>query len=119
MEENAENDNKPKQLVEFTLKPGVHKILFTPNYMAVQHTGKLTAVINEVAKGRDKDTNGFLAASRNEGSLSGYIGLKSEKRGASEAEGKAFSLTDRGKRCNATFVSVDDRQNRDCPLRNG
>ena len=80
-EEKAEEDNRPKNLVEFTLKPGVHKILFTPNYMAVQNTGKLTAVINEVAKARDKDTVGFPAASLNEGGLKGFIGLKSEKAG--------------------------------------
>lgn len=67
-------------VVKITLKPGAHKVLFDPNYIAVQAKGNPTAVINQVVKGQNGG-QGPARASDGEGAKPGWIGLKSESDG--------------------------------------
>lgn len=62
------------RMLEFTLKPGAHELLFDPQYTALASVGDAPAAI-EAAIG------GHVAASENEGTLGGYIGIKSEREG--------------------------------------
>ncbi|MEU0909974.1 hypothetical protein [Streptomyces althioticus] len=59
--------------LRFVLKPGAHELLFTPEYMALG-PGYKTDLIR-TAQERDST---FKAASQNEGTLPGYIGVKAE-----------------------------------------
>lgn len=69
-------------LMKFTLKPGAEKYFFTPGYMAVARKGN--GATASLAAGYKEGT--FPAAANvNEGSLGGYIGMKSES-------GDQFSL---------------------------
>ncbi|MFF7580977.1 hypothetical protein ACFZBE_39405 [Streptomyces sp. NPDC008061] len=61
-------------MLKFTLKPGAHKILFTPQIMALG-PGYASELIRKA--GGD-----YKAASQHKGSLPGYIGLKAEQHGA-------------------------------------
>lgn len=77
--------NTGKVVLEFTLKPGAHQLLFDPDYLAMARSGRgASSVIAE----NEKRARGrvFPAGSVSEGNLAGYIGLKSENRGD-------FSLT--------------------------
>lgn len=70
---------KPKKvLMEFTLKPGAHDLLFHKDHMALGRSGKDTSVLAESKK---RDGQIFPAATGNEGNLPGYIGVKSENHG--------------------------------------
>ncbi|VUD58456.1 hypothetical protein TDB9533_02427 [Thalassocella blandensis] len=67
------------QLLEFKLKPGAEKLLFSDKCMAVTRNGKPSAAItmlNILEKGRP-----FPQASGNEGTKPGFIGFKSESHG--------------------------------------
>lgn len=76
---NQDEEKKPsekKVTLEFTLKPGAHNLLFSTQYMAVARTGKGASRFMTAASDRV-----YPKASDNEGHKSGYIGMKSEKRG--------------------------------------
>ncbi|MEU2246473.1 DUF4157 domain-containing protein [Streptomyces sp. NPDC019224] len=66
-------------LVRFTLKPGAHELLFSPDYMAVAGVtpGHAPQALRNI-HGPDKP---MPEASQGEGSLGGYIGMKQEKKG--------------------------------------
>ncbi len=74
------------KLLEFTLKPGAHEVLFDPDYMAIARSGKgALPVIAEYVKNKPKQQNEkekiFPPGSDSEGKLPGYIGLKAEQKG--------------------------------------
>ncbi|MFJ3756464.1 hypothetical protein [Streptomyces sp. NPDC090080] len=62
-------------LLQFKLKPNAHKILFRPEFMALG-PGYASELI------RKSHPGSYQAANRNEGTLPGYIGFKSENHGA-------------------------------------
>jgi len=79
--------DKGRTLLEFTLKPGAHTILFDPRFMAIQAPKKgsgsvsgAAAFIAEYVNLTQKGAR-FPEASANEGVLTGYIGVKSESLG--------------------------------------
>lgn len=73
-----------KVLVKFALKPGAHRLLFTPLYMALAPVGIKNAFVAECARYLDPAMGGkFARADAHEGNKRGYIGLKSEERGES------------------------------------
>ncbi|MBN3925380.1 DUF4157 domain-containing protein [Nostoc sp. NMS4] len=88
------DDNKQRML-EFTLKPGAEEILFDPKIMAL---GMDTSITRLIRAGRKPSQEEYAKANDNEGSLSGYIGVKPEKRG-----GESFSLSVGGNATNLLF----------------
>src|SRR5260370_40749634 len=78
-------------MLQYTLKPGAHNLLFTPELMALQGKGNALATIAAAQSKANQNQNQnqrqtFPRASGNEGNLPGYIGVKSESAGP-------FSLT--------------------------
>jgi len=63
-------------LLEFTLKPGAHEILFGPEYAALGPSTK-TEYIRAAHKNQGTHENAHGA----EGTLAGYIGVKAEQKG--------------------------------------
>ncbi|MTI87030.1 MAG: hypothetical protein FH748_03575 [Balneolaceae bacterium] len=72
-------------MLEFTLKAGAHQLLFNPEHMALNPKGKgahaSMAEYENLTSGKT-----FPGASKGEGNLPGYVGLKPESKGD-------FSLT--------------------------
>ncbi|WP_194909512.1 hypothetical protein [Catenulispora rubra] len=69
--------SRPSQrTLEFTLKPGAHEVLFSPDYMAPASEGEGPANLRRAFPGRT-----FQTGSGNEGGLPGYVGMKSEQHG--------------------------------------
>ncbi|MEV6726629.1 DUF4157 domain-containing protein [Streptomyces xanthochromogenes] len=66
--------NPGYRMLEFTLKPGAHTLLFHPDYTALAPVGDAPTAIN-------KAIPGHVAANPNEGTLRGYVGIKSEREG--------------------------------------
>ncbi|MFJ9620881.1 DUF4157 domain-containing protein [Streptomyces sp. NPDC101181] len=71
-------DEDAQVMVEFTLKPGAHELLFSPEYMAVSGDQGTPYHIRKSREGADG--GGFPEAAGGEGSLPGYIGVKPEKK---------------------------------------
>lgn len=64
-------------ILEFTLKPGAHDLLFTKPYMAIGKSGSgTTRLLYEMHK-----NDPYTLGNENEGTAEGYIGMKSEKKG--------------------------------------
>lgn len=63
-------------LLEFTLKPGAHEILFGPDYAALGPSTK-----TEYIRAAHKDKGTHENAHEGEGTLAGYIGVKAEQKG--------------------------------------
>ncbi|MGW4036787.1 eCIS core domain-containing protein [Streptomyces sp. NPDC004778] len=63
--------------VEFTLKPGAHELLFSPDYMAISGDKGTPYHIRKTRETADKP---FPEAAAGEGALAGYIGLKPEEK---------------------------------------
>ncbi|MFF8966480.1 DUF4157 domain-containing protein [Streptomyces globisporus] len=63
--------------VEFTLKPGAHELLFSPDYMAISGD---KGTPYHIRKTRESADNPFPEAAGGEGALAGYIGLKPEEK---------------------------------------
>ncbi|MCG2584165.1 hypothetical protein [Massilia sp. TS11] len=76
----AEYYYRPKKnaMVEFTLKPGAHDIMFTPAYLAVARAGRGA---NRAMVEMQGSSSNYPAASIHEGGLGGYIGVKAEAQG--------------------------------------
>ncbi|MEU3689553.1 DUF4157 domain-containing protein [Streptomyces narbonensis] len=68
------------RMLEFTLKPGAHELLFNPMYTALAPQGDAPTYINHAYPPGKKDPQ-RAAASANEGTLGGYIGIKAEQHG--------------------------------------
>ncbi|MFG3285204.1 DUF4157 domain-containing protein [Streptomyces sp. NPDC048111] len=66
--------NPGYRMLEFTLKPGAYEELFDPQYAALAPAGDAPTAIN-------KAIPGHVAANANEGTLGGYVGIKSEEEG--------------------------------------
>ncbi|MGW4162895.1 eCIS core domain-containing protein [Streptomyces sp. NPDC004788] len=64
------------RMLEFTLKPGAHRLLFDPEYTALAPEGDATAFINKAIPSANR-----VAANKNEGTFGGYIGIKAERHG--------------------------------------
>ncbi|MFE7137658.1 DUF4157 domain-containing protein [Streptomyces sp. NPDC057644] len=63
--------------MEFTLKPGAHERLFSPDYMAISGD---KGTPYHIRKTRESADNPFPEAAGGEGALAGYIGLKPEEK---------------------------------------
>lgn len=63
--------------MEFTLKPGAHELLFSPDYMAISGD---KGTPYHIRKTRESADNPFPEAAAGEGALAGYIGLKPEEK---------------------------------------
>ncbi|MFI8202337.1 DUF4157 domain-containing protein [Streptomyces sp. NPDC085937] len=61
--------------LRFTLKPGAHELLFSPEYMALGPGYK-----NDLIRKANKSGGTYQNATANEGTLGGYIGVKAEDR---------------------------------------
>jgi hypothetical protein len=68
-------------IMELTLKPGAHLVLFNPEYMALARSGTAPALIAQYFQHQKPQQKFFPKASSNEGKLAGYIGVKSENKG--------------------------------------
>ncbi|MFI6421380.1 DUF4157 domain-containing protein [Streptomyces sp. NPDC050842] len=68
------------RMLAFTLKPGAHELLFNPLYTALAPQGDAPTYINHAYPPGAKDPQ-RVAASANEGTLGGYIGIKAEQHG--------------------------------------
>ncbi|MFI2640699.1 DUF4157 domain-containing protein [Streptomyces sp. NPDC018610] len=65
-------------MVEFTLKPGAHQLLFDPEYMAVSGA---TGTPYHMRSHFEAQNRTFQEGAAGEGILAGYVGLKQEKKG--------------------------------------
>ncbi|MFE5396284.1 DUF4157 domain-containing protein [Streptomyces sp. NPDC056568] len=97
-----EQTGESKAMLAFVLKEGAHELLFTPDYMALGPDGRGADAI------RHSERHGgavFPTASRGEGALEGYIGVKSENAGGkkSDAKKKGFSFNVNAKASRALF----------------
>lgn len=68
------------RMLEFTLKPGAHTLLFDPQYTALAPQGDAPTYMNHAYPPGRKDPK-RVAATGNEGTLGGYIGIKAEQHG--------------------------------------
>ncbi|MEU3747950.1 DUF4157 domain-containing protein [Streptomyces narbonensis] len=68
------------RMLEFTLKPGAHELLFNPLYTALAPQGDAPMYINHAYPPGSDDPK-RVAATGNEGTLGGYIGIKAEQHG--------------------------------------
>lgn len=97
--------SKPKVLVEFTLRPGAERYLFSPAVMAFphpRHKRKVPDLIRGVLVQEGAD-NSFAEANPNEGTAPDRIGVKSE---GGEA---GFSLGIGGGRSPVMFMKMVER----------
>ena len=78
-------------MLEFVLKKGAAGVLFSPAASAIQETGNVPKFLAAIAL-QNKQGN-YPKATKNEGVLDGYIGIKSEQRGEAQ-----FSLGVGGKK---------------------
>ncbi|KVD54270.1 hypothetical protein WI86_10305 [Burkholderia ubonensis] len=102
----AANANGASQVVlKFTFKPGAHLKLFSPEYVAIQQSGKGAGWIHGVTEGRAPLGTTITKASGNEGQATGFIGVKSEARG----EGFSFSVKQGDQVGKEKFQSLVDR----------
>ncbi|MFI8519347.1 DUF4157 domain-containing protein [Streptomyces sp. NPDC085481] len=65
------------RVLEFTLKPGAHTLLFDPEYMALSGDKGAPAALRRIFGAN----NTFQTSSGGEGNLTGYIGMKPEQHG--------------------------------------
>ncbi|MHB9864123.1 eCIS core domain-containing protein [Streptomyces sp. YIM S03343] len=63
------------RVLEFTLKKGAHELLFSPDYMALAGNTGAPAALRKIYGEQNRQ---FATASGNEGSLTGYVGMKLE-----------------------------------------
>lgn len=63
------------RVLEFTLKKGAHKRLFDPDYMALSGDTGAPAALRKIHGAQNRQ---FPTGSGNEGSLTGYVGMKLE-----------------------------------------
>ncbi|MFJ3906421.1 DUF4157 domain-containing protein [Streptomyces sp. NPDC090025] len=66
------------RVLEFTLKPGAHELLFSPDNMALSGNTGAAAALRKIFAARNRT---FATGSGAEGSLGGYVGLKPEQHG--------------------------------------
>ena len=71
----------PSIMLEFVLKKGAAGVLFSPAASAISETGEVPALMAGIALQNKQGT--YPKASKNEGTLDGYIGIKSEQHGKS------------------------------------
>jgi len=72
----AQGYGAASKLLKITLKPGAHEIMFSPQYAAVVHSGKTSAVMAATIK--HEFGAPLPKAAGGEGILPGHIGIKSE-----------------------------------------
>jgi len=71
----------PAVMLEFVLKKGAAGVLFSPAASAISEAGEVPALMAGIALQNKQGT--YPKASKNEGTLDGYIGIKSEQHGKS------------------------------------
>lgn len=71
----------PAVMLEFVLKKGAAGVLFSPAASAISEAGEVPALMAGIAQQSKQGT--YPKASKNEGTLDGYIGIKSEQHGKS------------------------------------
>ncbi|MFF0739181.1 DUF4157 domain-containing protein [Streptomyces sp. NPDC004111] len=71
---------KAGRMLEFTLKPGAHKLLFDPEYTALANQGDAPAAMHKALSPNATDPR-HASGNAGEGNLGGYLGIKAERHG--------------------------------------
>ncbi|MCQ4053558.1 AarF/UbiB family protein [Aeromonas sp. SG16] len=87
----SQSESNAQVILKFTLKPGAHVQLFSPDTIAIQNSGKGAGLLHGVISARHPGQM-IQTASRGEGLLPNYIGVKSENHG----EGFSFGMGEKG-----------------------
>lgn len=87
----SQDESNPQVILKFTLKPGAHIQLFSPDTIAIQNSGKGAGWLHGVISAR-YPSQMIQKASNGEGLLPNYIGVKSESHG----EGFSFGMGEKG-----------------------
>lgn len=87
----SQDESNAQVILKFTLKPGAHVQLFSPDTIAIQTSGKGAGWLHGVISARHPGRM-IQKASSGEGLLPNYIGVKSEKHG----EGFSFGMGEKG-----------------------